>query len=329
MKALSPLSWLYGAAVGVRNRYYDRVGGKRLPVPVVSVGNVTVGGSGKTPLVVAVAKELVTRELPVAVVSRGYGREGSSDFVLVSDGSDVLVSAREGGDEPVELAQKLPGVVVAVGSDRFRTGQKLLERLGRHVIVLDDGFQHRRLARDVDLVCFDCREPASSLYLLPAGRLREPLESLTRADAVVLTGWSDACEPPETSGVAVIRAVTRSVGFTRLDAHEERLEPGAFHGSPVGVALGVARPERILESLDADVVQLTARRDHHRWRESELRDIARSASARGARALLTTGKDAVKMSLNAPMPLPVYRIDVETEVLDAEALRALLAFAPP
>lgn len=329
MKALLPLSWLYGAVVGVRNRYYDRVDAKKLPVPVVSVGNVTVGGSGKTPFVAAIAKELQARELPVAVVSRGYGRESRDPFVLVSDGDRVLVSAREGGDEPVELAQKLPGVAIAVGADRFRTGQTLMEKLGRHVIVLDDGFQHRRLARDVDLVCFDCREPASSLHLLPAGRLREPLESLNRADAVVLTRWSETCEPPELGGVPALRAVSRCVGFSRLDTAEERLEPGAFRGRAVGVALGVARPERVVETLEADVVQLAARPDHHWWRESELREIAEASKAKGARALLTTGKDAVKMAFPAPMPLPVYRVDVETEVLDREILGHLLAFPPP
>jgi tetraacyldisaccharide 4'-kinase len=267
------------------------------------------------------------------VVSRGYGREGDSPFVLVSDGKQVLVSAREGGDEPVELASRIPGLVVAVGADRFRTGTALLEKLGPHVIVLDDGFQHRRLARDVDLVCFDCSEPASSLSLLPAGRLREPLSSLKRADAVVLTRWSETCAASEIadgSGVVAIRTTSRLEGFTRLDLPAKPLEARAFEGARLGLAVGIARPERVGESLGSNVniVYFIARRDHHRWRESELREIAQEAKAKGAVALLTTGKDAVKMPLPSPMPLPVYRIDIETEILDLENLETLLAFPP-
>ena len=327
-KALSPLAWLYGAAVGIRNHYYDRVEAKKLPVPVVSVGNVTVGGSGKTPLVATLAKELLAREFPVAVISRGYGREGHAPFVLVSDGKEVLVDAREGGDEPVELARKIPALVVAVGADRVRAAETLLAKLGRHVILLDDGFQHRRLARDVDLVCFDCTESESSLHLLPAGRLREPLRNLKRADAVVLTRWSESCRTPELGDVPVIRAISRVVGFTRLGGEGDLLDAGAFHDETVSLALGVARPERVREILDAHIAHVVARRDHHRWSEAELREIVDEAKAKGARALLTTGKDAVKMSLPASASLPVYRIDVETEILDLEVLRGLVAFPP-
>ena len=330
-KVLLPLSWLYGAVVGIRNHYYDRVEAKKLPVPVVSVGNVTVGGSGKTPVVATLAKELLAREFPVAVLSRGYGREGHAPFVLVSDGKEVLVDAREGGDEPVELALEIPGLVVAVGADRVRAAETLLEKLGRHVILLDDGFQHRRLARDVDLVCFDCTESDSSLHLLPAGRLREPLRNLKRADAVVLTRWSESCRMPELGDVPAIRAITRVVGFTRLGGpggKDDSLAAGAFRDETVSLALGIARPERVRESLDAHIAHVVARRDHHRWSEDELRKIADEAKAKGARALLTTGKDAVRMSLPPSVFLPVYRIDVETEILDLEVLRGLVAFPP-
>ncbi len=330
-KALLPLSWLYGAAVGIRNHYYDSVEAKKLPVPVVSVGNITVGGSGKTPLVATLAKELLAREFPVAVISRGYGREGHAPFVLVSDGKEVLVGAREGGDEPVELARKIPALVVAVGADRVRAAETLLEKLGRHVILLDDGFHHRRLARNVDLVCFDCTESESSLHLLPAGRLREPLRNLKRADAVVLTRWSESCRAPVLGDVPVIRAISRVVGFTRLGGEGDSLDAGAFHDETVSLALGVARPERVREILDAHiahVAHIVVRRDHHRWSEAELREIVDEAKAKGARALLTTGKDAVKMFFPESASLPVYRIDVETEILDVDVLRGLVAFPP-
>jgi len=329
MKALAPLSWIYRAAVSVRNRYYDRVEPKKLDVPVVSVGNLTVGGSGKTPFVEVVSRHFLSRKIPVAVLSRGYRREGSAPFVLVSDGQEVLASARDGGDEPVELARKVEGLVVAVGADRYQAGLALLKRLGPHVLVLDDGFQHRRLYRDLDIVCFDCGDP--KLRLLPAGRLREPVASLSRADAIVLTGYREGCRPPTRFDKLVLRSITRVVGFSRLDGGE-RLSADAFHGKPVALAVGIARPERARESLDADVVTFETRRDHHSWSASELEAIAAGASGKGAQALLVTGKDAVKLEESTAVALPIYRIDIESEISDPSALGALLdgvASLPP
>ncbi len=325
MRALAPLSWIYGAAVSLRNRYYDRVEPKKLGVPVVSVGNLTVGGSGKTPFVELVSRHFLSRKIPVAVLSRGYGREGSAPFVLVSDGQRVLASARDGGDEPVELAGKVDGLVVAVGADRYEAGCILIERLGPHVLVLDDGFQHRRLYRDLDIVCFDCGDP--DLRLLPAGRLREPVASLSRAHAIVLTGYRDGCRPPPRFDKLVLRSITRVVGFSRLDGAEQ-LGAGAFRGKPVALAVGIARPERVRECLDANVVLFETRRDHHPWNASELDAIAAGASGKGARALLLTGKDAAKLEEGAAAALPIYRIDIESEVLDAAALGALLDGVP-
>jgi len=150
----TPLSWLYRAGVSIRNRRFDRdpEASTKLSATVVSVGNLTVGGSGKTPFVAALARELLGRGVRVAVLSRGYGRRSRAPFVLVSDGREIRGSAEECGDEPLELARAVPGLVVAVGPDRAAVGRELLERLGGHWILLDDGFQHRRVRRDLDLV---------------------------------------------------------------------------------------------------------------------------------------------------------------------------------
>ena len=311
--ALVPLSWLYGAGMATRNRYYDdRSHVRALDTPVISVGNVTVGGSGKTPVVGAVAKLLLAKGIPVAVVSRGYGRSTGSGFVLVSDGRRVLADAREGGDEPVELAEQIPGLVVAVGADRHRTGQRVLDTLGPHVILLDDGFQHRRLHRDLDIVCHDASVPASSQRLLPAGRLREPLASVERADALVITGgeWGGVKLP-------TFRAVQRVAGLTRLDGEtRDALAPEAMHGSAVAIATGVARPERVPAILDANVVLVDARRDHYAWSPSDVMAVIDRARAAGATALLTTGKDAVKWKpfLTEEAALPIYAIRLSTEI---------------
>ena len=328
----APLSWLYGVGVSLRNRHYDRnpEASARLPAKVVSVGNLTVGGSGKTPFVAALARELLGRGEPVAVLSRGYGRRSKSAFVLVSDGNRILASAEDSGDEPLELARGVPGLAVAVGPDRAAVGRELLERLGPHVLLLDDGFQHRRLRRDLDLVCFDAREPVASLRLLPRGRLREPLENLSRAHAVVWTRWSEDAPSEELSRLVAraraelpkIRTRNRLVGFAPLDG-SEALGPESFRGRPVGVLLGVARPEKVLESVPAEVVFTATRRDHHWWDPAEVKALAEEAKRKGAVALFTTGKDATKMAF-ALYAVPLYVIRIETEILDRKALRGLL-----
>jgi tetraacyldisaccharide 4'-kinase len=306
-------------------------------VPVVSVGNLSVGGSGKTPFVAALARELLGRGEPVAVLSRGYGRRSQSPFVLVSDGNRILASAEDSGDEPLELAGGAPGLAVAVGPDRAAVGRELLEKLGPHVLVLDDGFQHRRLHRDLDLVCFDAREPVASMRLLPRGRLREPLESLSRAHAVVWTRWSDDAPNEDLSRLVArarpelptIRTRNRLVGFSPLDG-SETLGAESFRDQPVGVLLGVARPERVLESIPARVVFSAMRRDHHWWDPAEVKAFSEKAKGKGAVALLTTGKDAVKMAFEpvAVPAVPLYVIRIETEILDRSTLEALFARLP-
>jgi tetraacyldisaccharide 4'-kinase len=330
--ARAPLAWLYGALVSRRNRRYDRDPSASVSVPasVASVGNLTVGGSGKTPFVAALARELLGRGERVAVLSRGYGRRSRSNFVLVSDGDRVLASADECGDEPLELARAVNGLAVAVGPDRTAVGRELLSKLGPHVLVLDDGFQHRRLRRDLDLVCFDAREPVESLRLLPWGRLREPLESLSRAHAVVWTRWSEEAPSEELRRIVTraapelpsIRTRNRLTGFTSLDG-SELLGAESFRGRPVGALVGVARPERVLESIPAEVVFTATRRDHHWWKPSEVAALAEEGKRRGAEALLITGKDAVKMAA-AGTAIPIYVIRIETEILDRAALAGLL-----
>lgn len=344
-RALLPLAWLYGAAVSYRNRRYDRdpSRARRLPVPVLSVGNLTSGGSGKTPLVAALARELLARGLPVAALSRGYGRRSRSSYVLVSDGKRISAAPEQAGDEPYELASSVPGLAVAVGADRLEVGRRLLEALGPHVMLLDDGFQHRRLHRDLDLVCLDAGEPASSLSLLPAGRLREPLASLARADALVWTRWREDRPSQELreavsavggADVVELRARQCLVGLTRVDTDVD--EPGespvpidTLADVPVGVLLGVARPERVLETVPAAVVFRALRPDHHWWEASEVRALAEQARRKGAKALLTTRKDAVKLlgfkeSGEGTLVLPLYALRIETEVLDRSTLAHLL-----
>ena len=187
---LTPLGWLYGRIADLRNALYDRgvLRSHPLAARTISIGNITTGGTGKTPLVAHVAEILAERGEKVCILTRGYGRENPKDRVLVSDGVNVLADAKQGGDEPVELARKLLGkAVVVADADRVSAAKWAKEKFGVTAFVLDDGFQHRRAERDVDIICIDATNPFGGGKMLPAGRLREPLHNLERADAVVIT----------------------------------------------------------------------------------------------------------------------------------------------
>ena len=187
---LIPLSWLYAASVQLRNILYTHgvFKARRLPCRVVSVGNIVVGGTGKTPAVIAIAKHLQREGMRVAILLRGYKRRVREKVIIVSDGEKVCVSPMESGDEAYMMAKHLSGVPIIVGKCRYLTGQVALERFKVDVLLLDDGFQHRQLARDVDILTIAATHPfGSPEKLLPAGTLREPLTALRRADLILLT----------------------------------------------------------------------------------------------------------------------------------------------
>ena len=331
-----PASWLYGAGVAMRNLSYDqdkRV--ERLPSPVVSVGNLTIGGSGKTPLVAHISRYLSVLDHPVAVLSRGYGRLDENEIVLVSNGDTVLVDATKGGDEPVELARDLPGLIVAVGANRHSTGMRVIKNLGRQIFVLDDGFQHRQLARDLDIVCISTYDRPDDARLFPAGRLREPYTALRRASAVVLTGSGNsqtAAGIRETvvryaPEVPVFVARSSISGVSLLKGPMQPIALGELRGEPLGVLCGIARPECFyhdLELAELDILWSVERADHHQWEPEEVRALVDSARRRGVKAIVTTGKDGVKLERALPADLPIYRTHTQMEFDDANGFCRLL-----
>jgi tetraacyldisaccharide 4'-kinase len=296
---LRALAWAYRRLIRLRNGYYDRPGrSHRAGVPVLSVGNLTVGGTGKTPMVAWIVRHLLERERRPAVVSRGYGGNSGRGPLLVSRGAGPICSADRSGDEPWLLARELPGAVVVVGSDR-RLGTDEARRAGADTVVLDDGFQHRRLARDLDIVLLDAHSPFGNGQLLPAGPLREPLGALARADVVVLTradadsAHAAAVEAVRRNnpGALLVRAGHRRVGFFGSDGLER-------HAPDRVVAFcGIGNPESFRADLHAagcEVLHFLARRDHHRFRGSELGQLRRQAQALDA-TLLTTEKDLARL----------------------------------
>lgn len=297
-------SVLYGAVVRARNAGFDAgvLKTRRVPVPVISVGNLTAGGTGKTPLVEWIARHLAAGNRKVAVLSRGYGRV-SRGVVVVSRGDGPEVTAAVGGDEPVELAAALPGVAVVAGEKRVEAARVAIERLGAGVLVLDDGFQHRWIGRDLNIVTVSARRELHQERLLPHGLLREPLDSLERAHLVVLTradardrvsACAEALRPVWRGPLA--SAVHAPAGLTTPDGTVlERAELPPGEGFLVA---GVADPVSVEETAHALGFRPVGKRffpDHHRPDAADVERVLDEARRAGAAFLLTTRKDAVRL----------------------------------
>lgn len=303
---LAPLGVLFGAGAALRVALYRRgvLRRSRLSGPVISVGNLTVGGSGKTPLVARIAEILRDAGEPVAVLSRGYGGSFRGDALIVGDGASVLADAAEAGDEPVMLARELRGVVVAVGPRRDVVGRAVEARFGRRVHVLDDGFQHLRLARDLDVL--SVFEADLDDRPLPAGRLRERPSASARADVVCVWSASGGARDERT-----FRVDRRPLGFFDLDGREQKAPARPF------LLSGIANPERFWSDVSSAVPAVAGRSafaDHHRFTAEEIRRVADEARAARADSIVTTAKDAVRLRAPAPeIPVLVFRIAAQIE----------------
>ncbi|MEQ1758172.1 MAG: tetraacyldisaccharide 4'-kinase [Vicinamibacterales bacterium] len=294
---MSALSVIYGRVSHVRRAWYRQPQRRRhLEQPVVSVGNLVVGGSGKTPTVIAIARILQDLGERPAILSRGYGRQARPrrPLVVVSDGSGPLVPVAESGDEPQMLARALPGVSVVVCADRYIAGRWAATHLGATVHLLDDGFQHVRLSRDVDLLLLSVADLDEQV--LPAGRLREPVTAAAAADAVLATGSAaDRSRIATSVEKTMFELVPVTSALRRVHPFGEAVSPA---GDGVVAVAAIARPERFFASLEASGVALLARltyRDHHWFSERDIRTIEETARAHGTSLVVTTEKDAVRL----------------------------------
>ncbi len=301
---LGALSPVFGVAVGARNALYDRglLRARRLQGPVISIGNLSVGGSGKTPFVMLLGELLKARGIKFDVLTRGYGRQ-SKGVALVNPGG----LPREFGDEPLLIARRLD-VPVVVGEERYAAGQFAEQRFGPQLHLLDDGFQHRQLAREFDIVMLTPEDVRDRL--LPAGRLREPLASLRRADAVVLTLGATADGLPVKP-----RVIWRARRGLRTRGVKLPTRPVAF--------CGIARPQGFFAQLRKAGLELAAEasyRDHHAYEEKDIRELRWMREQTEADGYITTEKDAVNLAgyLSALEPLTV--VPVAMELADAQAV---------
>jgi tetraacyldisaccharide 4'-kinase len=321
---------LFRAGVAVRGALYEAgvLRAARAGAPVVSIGNVAVGGAGKTPAAIAVAGRLLARGRAVALLSRGYGAV-RGDARVVSDGARVLLGADEAGDEPFLAARRLPALRVLCGPSRAELARIAVEALAANALLLDDGFQHRALARDLDVVVLDASDPFGNGRLLPAGPNREPRSALRRAGLV----WLSRVDQAPRAAVEALRAL--AVEATGAPPVESRHAPvdvldgallrsfgvGALRGRRVLLLAGVARPEGFrgtLAMMGAEVASERTFPDHHRFSPAEIEEVLRAAERDRCEVVATTEKDAVRLPPSAARDPRLRVVRIEAEVVAGE-----------
>ncbi len=308
-----------------------------LPCPVVSVGNITLGGTGKTPMVIYLAQLFQRRGLRAVVLSRGYRSQHRDAVAVVSDGTRVLLGAREAGDEPAMLAQALPGTPVIIGSDRVGSGSLACARFSPDVILLDDGFQHLRLRRNADIVLVDRNIGFGNRCLIPRGILREPLSALQAADLIILTKKTGETRPHPAERLIAARNPRAPVfsagyavrGLTALDGSPAGDLRGLAGKNVLAVA-GIGNPGYFIHLLRSNGIHVADEMilpDHHRYTGEDAGRL--TARLSGIDCIITTAKDGCKMAGAGFHHLPVLVLDIMVEMDDEPAfIDALLQHIP-
>lgn len=321
--ATLPLSWLFGAGVYVRNRAYDLglIRQRRIPARVLSIGNLTVGGSGKTPMTMWLALRLQSRGFRPAVLSRGYRRR-SRGTLLVSSGEGPLYSTELCGDEPYLMATRLPGVPICVDADRYRGATFLLQRFRPDVILLDDGFQHRRLYRNLDVVLLDPDQHRKNSLLLPAGPFRESMAALRRAGIVCLIHSKECVDQIEivTSTIRkfyegeVFRLKRRTSHLWQPILNKKESLDGCL-GCRAVVMAGIGHPQPLIAALHSAGVETAALLlypDHARYEKKDIDRLQQVWRDSRAERIITTAKDWVKLAgLAGRLDLPIWVAELE------------------
>ena len=343
---LKAMSWVFAAAVGVRYFLYRTGFIRRYPlgIQVISIGNVTAGGTGKTPVTEIFARTLAAEGRKVAILSRGYRRKEAPWWrrmftqvidppLVVSDGRHVLLDSATGGDEPYMLASNLPGVAVVVDRNRVKAGRYAIKRLGCDTLILDDGFQYQKLKHSVEVVLVDATNPFGNGNMLPRGILREPVRHLKRADIVFLT----KCRGDVSAVRDEIRRYNKTAEIVECNHAPKSLKDvwsreeyplSWLQGKTTCTLSGIASPkgfENSLRRLGAKVVWCERYADHHRYDSSEILYALNRTADMGADALVTTEKDAVRFPRFETTPVKCLYLRIAIEILSgAESFEAII-----
>lgn len=338
--ALDPLLLLPGAAfeavVRARSGFYSAgiFPQHRLPRPVISIGNITLGGSGKTPLVIYAAQALIKLGFTPAVLTRGYRRRGSEKLLVVSPGQELQSPASTLGDEPALVRRRIPSAWLGVSKDRHAAGQTLAGQVPNSVFLLDDGFQHRRIFRDLDIVIVDRSQPLEENHMFPRGTLREPVSQLRRCHMLVLNGLPG--EGDRDSTEEGIRCLDRNARVFHCDQKIDSLVPfpqwsngeesgHAPYPKSAFVVAAVGNPDRFRRDVTRVGIEVRGTRffaDHHRIGPKEWLACCKEAEAKAVDAIITTEKDAMKIEQSPAFPL---LIAVQaTEISEADDFERML-----
>lgn len=333
---LVPFALLYVAIVTLRNKFYDWHIFRSHKIPnctVISIGNITIGGTGKTPAVEFLAKYLTAKGKKVAVLSRGYQRE-SKGTLLVTNGQTIFANPRNSGDEPYLLARHLSNVPIVTEGDRYKGGMFLKKKFNPDYLILDDAFQHRKIYRDLDIVLIDSLNGLKNQFPLPRGVLREPLKGLTRADVIWLTRVdqtneisSVVCSITKRTAVPIIKTIHQPQSLYSLSTEKQfRLE--SLKSRKVFIFSGIGNPDAFhntIAKLQADIKGNLLFKDHHKYNRSDLRKIDSKAQQSNAEWTITTEKDALRIYELPVLKIPIFYLKIELKICDGiEQLEKIL-----
>jgi len=335
-------AWVYELAVRLRIAAYETayLKPKRLQATVISVGNITLGGTGKTPLVDYIARYLSQEGYSVAILTRGYARKSTGQVVLNSDSDNAARhvdshSYRETGDEPLLLARSLPQVPIVINKNRFDGGLWARQRLGSRVLILDDGYQHLSLARDLNLLVLDATDPFGDFRMVPFGRLREPLYAIKRADAIIVTRAHRPFDQAQLAAVIryfcgeripVMYCYSTITGLRHLESGTS-YDADEFVGWNAWVMCGIGNPQAFVDDLVAAGINVAGEsifRDHHAYFQRDADQVSTQARAAHADLIVTTEKDAIRLAGLKWSDVPLYAAHSEMQTDDEVRLKSLL-----
>lgn len=320
------LSFFYRLIINFRNWLYDHrlLKEVKLPCPVISVGNITVGGTGKTPCVIMLAQMLQENGFKPAILSRGYGGKNINTANIVSDGNKILLDSETAGDEPFLIAQVLKGIPVITGAKRIVTGKTAIRQFGANVLICDDAMQHRQIFRDINLVLLDGQNLQENNHILPRGRLREPISELKRASAIVLTRANEARQTNDqieklvqTENIPIFRSIHKPKDIVKGDCGAQK-SISELKEKKVCAFCGIANPDsfkKTLSDAQAQVLSFDIFSDHHRYNKNELEKIKTRFIDCHADFLISTQKDGTRLQEFPEFLNIIYMLRIELEII--------------